>query len=160
LRPGEEVAKRFGQAHPLLVGDGELLEKTRVWAERESLPRVHFLGRREDVPAVLAASDIVVLVSKHEGLPRALLEGMAAGKPLVATDVRGNRDLVEDGMNGFLVPLGDVAALSEALGRLIESRELREKMGEESRKKAEAYSLERVLQEMERIYRRFLERYA
>jgi glycosyltransferase involved in cell wall biosynthesis len=160
LAAWREVAKRFGQAHLLLVGDGELLEKTRIWAERESLPRVHFLGRREDVPAVLSASDIVVLVSKHEGLPRALLEGMAAGKPLVATDVRGNRDLVEDGVNGFLVPLGDVGALAFALGQLIESKELREKMGRESLRKVEAYSLERVLQEMEGIYRKFLERYA
>ncbi|WP_427365253.1 glycosyltransferase family 4 protein [Candidatus Caldatribacterium saccharofermentans] len=160
LAAWREVAKRFEHAHLLFVGDGELLEKTRVWAERESLPRVHFLGKREDVPAVLSASDIVVLVSKREGLPRALLEGMAAGKPLVATDVRGNRDLVEDGVNGFLVPLGDVGALVEALGRLIGSKGLRERMGEESRRKVEAYSLERVLQEMERIYRRFLERYA
>ena len=78
----------------------------------------------------------------------------------MATDVRGNRDLVEDGVNGFLVPLGDVGALVEALGRLIGSKGLRERMGEESRRKVEAYSLERVLQEMERIYRRFLERYA
>jgi glycosyltransferase involved in cell wall biosynthesis len=81
-------------------------------------------------------------------------------RPLVATDVRGNRDLVEDGVNGFLVPLGDVGALAEALGQLIGSRELREKMGEESRKKAEAYSLGKVVKEMERIYRKFLERYA
>ena len=160
LAAWKEVAKRFGHAHLLFVGDGELLEKTRVWAERESLPRVHFLGRREDVPAVLSASDIVVLVSKREGLPRALLEGMAAGKPLVATDVRGNRDLVEDGVNGFLVPLGDVRALAFALEQLIGSKELREKMGRESLRKVEAYSLERVLQEMEEIYRKFLERYA
>ena len=160
LAAWREVAKRFEHAHLLFVGDGELLEKTKAWVKRESLPRVYFLGKREDVPAVLSASDIVVLVSKREGLPRALLEGMAAGKPLVATDVRGNRDLVEDGVNGFLVPLGDVGALVEALGRLIGSKELRERMGEESRRKVEAYSLERVLQEMERIYRRFLEKYA
>ena len=160
LAAWREVTKRFGQAHLLLVGDGELWEETKRWVAQASLPRIHFLGRREDVPAVLAASDIVVLVSKHEGLPRALLEGMAAGKPLVATDVRGNRDLVEDGVNGFLVPLGDVGALAFALGQLIESKELREKMGRESLRKVEAYSLERVLQEMEGIYRKFLERYA
>jgi glycosyltransferase involved in cell wall biosynthesis len=67
---------------------------------------------------------------------------------------------VEDGVNGFLVPLGDVGALSEALEQLIGSKKLREKMGEESYKKAEAYSLERILKEMEGIYRKFLERYA
>ena len=158
LAAWREVAKRFGQAHLLLVGDGELWEETKRWVAQASLPRIHFLGRRGDVPAVLSTSDIVVLVSKHEGLPRALLEGMAAGKPLVATDVRGNRDLVEDGVNGFLVPLGDVGALSEALEQLIGSKKLREKMGEESYKKAEAYSLEQILKEMEGIYRKFLER--
>ena len=160
LAAWREVVKRFGQAHLLLVGDGELWEETKRWVAQASLPRIHFLGRRGDVPAVLSTSDIVVLVSKREGLPRALLEGMAAGKPLVATDVRGNRDLVEDGVNGFLVPPGDVGVLAFALEQLIGSKELREKMGRESLRKVEAYSLERVLQEMEGIYRKFLERYA
>jgi len=156
LSAWEKVAKRCAHAHLILVGDGELWEETKRRVEQESLPRVHFLGKRKDVPAILSVSDIVVLVSRREGLPRALLEGMAAGKPLVATDVRGNRDLVENGVNGFLVPLGDTGALAQALGQLIESKELRKKMGEASRRKVEAYSLERVLQEMEEIYRKFL----
>ncbi len=156
LSAWREVAKSYHNAHLLLVGDGELLEKVKEKAQKVSLPRVHFLGRREDIPAILAASDIVVLPSKREGLPRALLEGMASGKPLVATNIRGNRDLVEDGVNGFLVPVGDERALIQALQKLIESPELRDSMGQESRKKAEAYSLDRVLLAMEAVYRRFL----
>ncbi|MGC8778914.1 MAG: glycosyltransferase family 4 protein [Candidatus Caldatribacteriaceae bacterium] len=156
LSAWKEVTKRYRNAHLLLVGDGELLGRVKEEAEKASLPRVYFLGWRKDIPEILSASDIVVLVSRHEGLPRALLEGMASGKPLIATDVRGNRDLVEDGVNGFLATPGDVQALVEALGELIASQDLREKMGKESRKKAETYSLHKVLKEMEAIYRRFL----
>lgn len=159
LSAWEKVATEHTNAHLILVGDGELLEKTRSLVQERSLPRVHFLGRRSDIPEILAATDIVALVSKREGLPRALLEGMAAGKPLVATNIRGNRDLVEDGINGFLVPPHDVEALAEALEKLIASSELREKMGRESRRKVEAYSLEKVLEEMREIYRRFLMEY-
>jgi len=156
LASWKEVVKKRNGVHLLLVGEGELLEKMKERVRWESVPGVHFLGRRSDIPQILAASDIVVLTSKREGLPRALLEGMARGLPLLATDVRGNRELVEDGVNGFLVPLGDVEALSRALEKLIDSPELREKMGRESKKKVEDYSLDRVLGEMEKVYRKFL----
>lgn len=71
------------------------------------------------MPEILRDSDIVTLTSKREGLPRCVMEAMAAGKPVVATDVRGNRDLVDDGHTGFLVRLGDVCGLAAALERLI-----------------------------------------
>lgn len=157
LSAWERIAGKYPNAHLVLVGDGELLEETRDLVRERSLPRVHFLGRRRDIPEILAATDIVVLVSKREGLPRAVLEGMAAGKPLVATDVRGNRDLVEDGINGFLVPLGDVETLAESLIKLLGSPELRAQMGKKSREKVEAYSLEKVLEEMKAIYQKCLE---
>lgn len=156
LSAWEKIAETYENAHLVLVGDGELLEITKTLVKERSLPRVHFLGRRFDIPEILAASDIVVLLSKREGLPRVLLEGMAKGLPLLATDIRGNRDLVEDGVNGFLVPLGDVEALTQALEKLIDSPELREKIGRESKKKVEDYSLDRVLWEMEEVYRKVL----
>ncbi|MCX7730267.1 MAG: glycosyltransferase family 4 protein [Candidatus Caldatribacterium sp.] len=156
LSAWEKVVGVCDSAHLVLVGDGELLERTKALVRERAIPRVYFLGRRRDIPEILADTDIVVLVSQREGLPRALLEGMAAGKPLVATNVRGNRDLVEDGVNGFLVPQGDVEALARALLKLIGSRELREKMGEASKEKVKPYSLESVLKEMEKIYRKFL----
>lgn len=156
LAAWEEVTKENPTAHLVLVGDGELLGRMQALVEERRIPRVHFLGRRKDIPEILSASDIVVLTSQREGLPRALLEGMASGKPLIATDVRGNRDLVENGVNGFLVPLGEKNVLVGALEKLINSRDLREKMGKESRRKVEEYALARVLEEMEGIYRRFL----
>ncbi|MCX7950143.1 MAG: glycosyltransferase family 4 protein, partial [Treponemataceae bacterium] len=156
LSSWEKVVRVCNNAHLVLVGDGELLEKTKTLVQERSIPRVHFLGRRRDIPEILADTDIVVLVSQREGLPRALLEGMAAGKPLVATDVRGNRDLVENGVNGFLIPLGDVDTLAQVLLQLIDSPKLRKKMGQASQEKVKNYSLECVLQEMGEIYRRFL----
>jgi len=108
------------------------------------------------VPEILRDSDIVTLTSKREGLPRCVMEAMAAGKPVVATDVRGNRDLVDDGHTGFLVRLGDVCGLAAALERLICDPELRASMGAAGRERIRDYSLERVLGEMSGVYSRYL----
>ena len=131
----------------ILVGDGELAKEMRkVNNSKES--SVFFLGRREDVPKILKGSDICVLVSKREGLPRCIMEAMAAGKPVVATDIRGNRDLVEDGVNGYLVKLGDVEGLANSIIKLVEDDDLRKEMGKKGQEIIEAYSLENVLVEM------------
>ena len=84
------------------------------------------------------------------------MEAMAARKPVVATDVRGNRDLVKDGVNGFLVPLGDPKSLANALIRLLVDRDLAQRMGMAGRQMIQEYSLDRVLQEMWDIYQRYL----
>ncbi|MBC7220202.1 glycosyltransferase [Candidatus Bipolaricaulota bacterium] len=81
---------------------------------------------------------------------------MAAGLPVVVTDVRGNHDLVEHGKNGFLVKVGDVHGLTEALVALARDGKLRRRMGEDGRARAKEYALERVLQEMGTIYGRYL----
>lgn len=81
---------------------------------------------------------------------------MAAGKPVVATDIRGNRDLVEDGVNGYLVKLGDVEGLANSIIKLAEDDDLRKQMGKKGQEIIEAYSLENVLVEMTEIYDRFL----
>jgi len=95
---------------------------------------VEFLGHRSDVSALQQAADIAVLASTQgEGMPRALLEAAACGRPLVATDVPGSRELVEDGTNGLLVPPGDPDALASAILALIESPERARAMGEEAR---------------------------
>jgi len=78
------------------------------WVEQERVPRVQFLGYRRDVPRILGETDIATLVSKHEGLPKCIMEAMAPGKPVVATNVRGSRNLAEDAKTGLLVELGDV----------------------------------------------------
>jgi len=150
------VARNEGRSHLLLVGEGRNRDVIESRVQKERIPRVYFLGFRRDVPRILAATDVFVLTSKHEGLARCIMEAMAAGKPVVATDVRGSRDLVENGVTGLLAELGDVEGLAQAFLQLIRDPELREKMGQAGRAKINDYSLERVLDEMSAIYARYL----
>ncbi len=154
----QRLSPRCGNAHLLLVGTGEKAAELRWKVEQEQIPRVHFLGHRKDVPQILQETDIVTLVSKREGLPKCIMEAMATGKPVVATNVRGSRDLVEHGKTGLLVDLGDVKGLATALENLITSPDLRADMGRAGLgwKKIKNYALERVLEEMSAIYMHFL----
>ena len=100
-------------------------------------------------------SDIAVLPSYREGLPKALLEAAATGLPLVATDVPGCREVVQDGVNGFLVPPENAQKLANALEILAEDSHLRERMGRESLKRAEMYfSEEKINTEILEIYKK------
>lgn len=150
------LTHHLGNCHLLLVGSGGEMEPLKEKVKCEKIPRVHFLGYRTDVPRIMSESDIVTLVSKREGLPRSVMEGMAAGKPIVASNVRGNRDLVENGRTGFLVELGDVPGLAAAFEKLILDRELRDRMGSAGRVRIQAYDLDNVLAEMSSIYERYL----
>ena len=94
---------------------------------------VTFLGHVDDMRALIADSDIVVLPSYREGTPRILIEAAAMGKPIVATNIAGCAGLVIDGVNGLLVPVKDSTALAEALIRLFEGKKLRERFGQAGR---------------------------
>jgi glycosyltransferase involved in cell wall biosynthesis len=96
------------------------------------------LGWQDDPHGVLQAADVVLLPSIAEGLPRALIEAQAAGLPIVASAVRGNREVVIDG-TGYLCPTGDVATYAHALVQLIDSPELRRAQGNAARAHAEAW---------------------
>lgn len=121
-----------------IVGDGPEQERLAAMSRQLGVAgRVHFLGFRSDVPAVLAASDVFVLSSDSEGLSVSLLESMAAGLPAVATDVGGNRELITDGHTGYLVPPGDPDALASKLEALIEDASKRRAMGGAARRRAE-----------------------
>lgn len=120
---------------------------------------VRFLGYRDDIPELLAQSDIGVLTSLKEGIPRAALEAMVVGLPVVATRVNGTREVVRDGDTGFLVELGDVAALAHALERLLVNPVLRAHMGERGRRVVLAeYDESDIVDNLERIYREVLAR--
>ena len=98
---------------------------------------VRFIGHQDDMPAVLAASDIVALSSYSEGVPRVLLEASAMGRPIVATQLPGIIDTVEDGVTGVLVPPRDSEALADAILELVDDPDLRRRYGAAGRKKAE-----------------------
>lgn len=107
-----------GGAHLLLVGHGEEEPALRELAERLGVAeRVHWLGWREDVPALLGAADACLLPSRWEGLPYIVLEAMAAGRPVLASAVDGARDLIEEGRTGFLFEPANVAAMARAIGQ-------------------------------------------
>ena len=97
---------------------------------------VRRLGMRDDVPQLLAASDIFTLPSHFEGLPMSIIEAMLCGLPVVATDIRGSREQVVDGETGFLVAAGTVEPLAAALRRLVADPSLRQRLGEAGRRKA------------------------
>jgi glycosyltransferase involved in cell wall biosynthesis len=116
--------------NPAAIGE----EQLRVW-QREAA--IEWLGHRSDVEQVLAATHIVCLPSYREGLPKSLLEALAAGRPIVATDVPGCREAVRDGENGILVPSRNSVALADALETLIRDPTLRRRYGASGRRRAE-----------------------
>ncbi len=108
--------------------------------------RLHLLGYREDIPALMAAADIFVLPSRFEGLPMSVIEAMLTGLPVVACNVRGPAEQVVDGITGLLVPVGDATALAAALRQLAADAELRTRMGAAGRVRAlERYDEAKVL---------------
>ena len=107
--------------------------------------RLRRLGYRTDVAAILAASDVFVLPSHFEGLPMSVIEAMLCGLPVIATNIRGPREQVEEGYTGLLVPTADAAALRAALQHLAGDAALREQMGDAGRAKAVRDFDERVV---------------
>jgi glycosyltransferase involved in cell wall biosynthesis len=118
---------------------------------------VEWWGRRTDMERVFAECHIVCLPSYREGLPKALLEAAASGRPIVTTDVPGCREIVREGENGLLVRKGDPVALAVALRRFIEEPDLRRRMGERgSVIAASEFSLDEVIQQTLALYREML----
>lgn len=137
----------------LLVGSGDAQKEVTNYINLHNLQDYIFLlGVRNDIPEILAISDIFVLTSLWEGMPGSIMEAMAAGLPVVATDVGDVKELVEDGKTGFLVEVGDVNALTEYIKRLVEDKGLRERIGGEGSRKINDYSLEKMVARTEEFY--------
>lgn len=138
----------------ILVGDGPLRPRVEAFVLRNRLQgQVIIAGERQDIPQILAASDIFVLSSRWEGLPLTIIEAMMAGLPVVATRVGGVPELVEHGRTGLLVSAGNITMLAEALRQLLRDKALRQEMGKAGRKRAlERFSLNRMLQETTNVY--------
>ncbi|MBI1852941.1 MAG: glycosyltransferase [Planctomycetes bacterium] len=139
LEAFRDVAARLPKALLLLVGDGPL--RTDLEARCRALglcDAVRFLGIRDDVPALLRASDAVTLTSHSEGLSMSLIEALASRLPSIATAVGGNGEIVDDGVTGFLVAAGDGRTFADRATRLLSDAPLREKMGEAARRAFDA----------------------
>jgi glycosyltransferase involved in cell wall biosynthesis len=131
------------------------LEVLQGWHDEKA---VTFLGRSENMPAVFAAADIACLPTYYgEGVPKFLIEAGACALPAVTTDWPGCREIVEDGVNGILVPIRDPEAVADAVERLAKDPALREEMGRRGREHVLAhYSTARVIETTLRVYRDLL----
>jgi glycosyltransferase involved in cell wall biosynthesis len=137
----------------LLVGDGPERPALEQRVRNSGLAgRVAFLGQRDDVANLLRASDIAVLSSEKEGFSNVVIESLAAGLPVVATDVGGNAEAITEGENGHLALRGNMPALAQRLASLIADADARRRMGERARATAERFSLEKMIRETERLY--------
>ncbi|WP_077329065.1 glycosyltransferase family 4 protein [Virgibacillus siamensis] len=136
----------------LLIGSGIMEEELKNIVYNLKLQGVvDFLGYRKDIPQLMKISDLSVSSSFHEGLPVNIMEAMATGLPLVVTNARGNRDLVKNQYNGYVVQ-NNVEQLSVAISKIVNSEDLKYEFGKNSLKLINDYSLENVLREMKKIY--------
>jgi glycosyltransferase involved in cell wall biosynthesis len=125
-----KVVTRFPDAKVGICGDGPLRSKLEEQIIEAGLSRqVRLLGAWEDVAPLLASAEIFILPSRWEGLSRALMEAMAAGLPVIATQVDGIKDLITDGVNGLLVPSENAEALGDSILQLIDNTEMRKRIG-------------------------------
>lgn len=127
-----------GSVHLVIAGEGEKEGEYRDYASRLGIgDRVHFLGYRNDVPAILDEADLMVLTSSVEATPYVIIEAMASGLPVVASGVYGIPELVEEGKTGILIQPGDHASLVKAVMSLLNDRGLRTSMKEAARRRYE-----------------------
>jgi glycosyltransferase involved in cell wall biosynthesis len=128
------VGERLVSDHAQPIDHALKMIENDPWLSR----KIKLLGYRSDVPDLLRAGDIFVLPSHREGMPRSIIEAMLTGLPVVATNIRGSRELVVDGETGVIIPVGDVGEISNALQTLIADRETMSRMGTAGLERARA----------------------
>jgi glycosyltransferase EpsD len=140
----------------LLAGEGNAKEQYIQLAKESGVENhVEFLGYRNDIKDLLEISDVAVSSSRREGLPVNIMESMAMGLPLVVTDCRGNRDLVVDQENGFVIKHDDTEGFANSIQNLFHHEELRMRFSKKSRELIQKYSLDNVTSELKNIYENF-----
>jgi glycosyltransferase involved in cell wall biosynthesis len=159
LRIAERVLRRLPDAQFVLVGDGPLRPEIEQRAASLGIgERVSFLGARDDIPEVLASMAIAVLTSDSESLSNAILEAMAARRPVVAYNVGGNSELINE-QRGFLIEANDESSFADAIVRLLSDPQLRREQGDHAWCFAkENFSLDRIKRKYEDLYLNLLEK--
>ena len=144
--------------HYYICGKGpELNNLKKLAADLGVGEQIHFLGFRTDVRELLGAADLFVFTTKQEGLPRSMMEAMASGLPCVASAIRGNVDLIENGVGGYLCPSNDVEGFAKAIAELAQNPELRQKMKENNLERIKEFDVSVVEREIRAIYQEVLE---
>lgn len=146
------------EARLLIAGEGPLRDELKVRIEAiDPRARIRLLGYRDDIPRLLKMADLVVAPSQWEGMPNAVLEGMAAGRPIVATAAEGVTELIEPGRQGEIVPVGDGHALAGAIVRTLSNPDAARSMGQSARDRARTgFTWDRVATAYDDLYRRLL----
>jgi glycosyltransferase involved in cell wall biosynthesis len=162
VRAHELLAQRGIVINTLLAGDPDPSNPASIpehlLASWQRVPNVRLLGQVKDIRSVWAQAHVAVLPSRREGLPKSLLEAAACGRPLIATDVPGCREIARNGINGLLVPWDSPAALADAIERLMKDPDLRAQFGAVSRQIAVAeYSSRRIAGDTAALYARLLD---
>lgn len=141
-----------------VAGEGDEREKLQNQIREVGIEeRFHLLGAQQDIPRFLAGLDVAVLPSRAEGMSNAVLEYMAAARPIVATATGATPELIRDGVDGLLVPPGDAAALAHAIGRLLTDHALAQRLGDSARRRAmESYSRDAMVRRFEEFYTRLV----
>lgn len=151
------LAGRWPALRLVIAGEGNEEEALRRQVSERSLEgRVILTGNRPDIPDFLSAVDVYAHPSHAEAFCLAIAEAVAMGRPVVTTDVGGAADVVEDGVNGYVVPPGDAARFQEALTRLLQSPDGWRAMGDAGRRRIESYAIERVIRKYESLYESLL----
>lgn len=155
-----QILKRFPKAKLLIAGDGDgqlLGQLVDLRAQLKLQEQVQLLGRRDDIAALLHVSDLFVFSSYFEGLPGAIVEAMAAGKPVVAFDIPSLKEVVEDGFSGILVRERNVNKFAESIIQLAENPEIARKMGERSQKIVrERFDIRQNVKSLQVVYQKML----
>jgi glycosyltransferase involved in cell wall biosynthesis len=151
------VLKKTPDAWFILCGDGELRpELERMIEDFGIKDRVKLLGWRRDIPEILWASDLLILTSLWEGLPRVYPQAMASGLAIVGTRVDGGPEAVIDGENGYLLEPGDYQGISQRVIELLEDDEKRKKMGQRGMEMVAEFDIHKMVKDQEQLYQRLL----
>lgn len=150
--------------HLLILGDGPHRDRLRKFRDQVQIrDKVHFLGHRDDVPRLLPHLDLLWSTSAFEGQSNSIMEAMAEGVPVVATDIPGTRDLVVSGETGYLVPAGKSArrVIAQHTNRILDDAELARRLGEAARRRiTDEFSIDRMVARYADLYRKILDRTA
>ena len=151
IKTMEQLIKESDKYRLILVGDGNKKQEYEQYIIEHNLQEyIKILGRREDVPQILKLTNIYVASSLREGLPVNIMEAMYMGLPVIATDNRGHRELVENEINGFIVK--NQKELKESIEKTLKDKAILGKMSYQAKKRAEKYMLKKILNEMKMIY--------
>lgn len=140
--------------HLFICGDGQCLDELKEKAKDLGIRKqVHFLGFRKDVEKLCGAADLFLFASRQEGLPVAVMEAMACGLPIIASKIRGNTDLIDNGKGGYLIQPTDTEGFAKAIVSVINDKEKAKRMEDYNFKKIKEYSKEKVMEQMAELYR-------